>query len=481
MKYLTLFVILPALLSQTAEAEYIFEQAYEQPLSISSPVCLAGGDFNNDGFPDFVATHHCYSSDYLFLFKGNGDCTFDLTATASTYPMGSITMNDFNNDGNLDLLIGEGWVPVGGGTQESDTIHLYEGAGDGTFTELNTLIADNVWVTSGDLNNDGNIDIVISDVGDTDGVVVRLGNGDFTFQPATSYSSTRGILHTVQILGDMNLDGNTDIGVIGTSGWESIVFLYGNGDGTFQPAMPVVDYFTGGPNFCFIVPGDFDEDGVPDFVATCGDIVADADIAYVWDGSQYYDADHFTSSGTWAEVRDFDLDGHLDVALCSCTIGQVFPGYGNGHFPGALNPDSLLLITDGGRGVLSEDFDLDGDQDLIFFGDTSVKCYRNTTIANGCAEESGGTIASELSVRVSPNPFSSSVAIEVSGNSGVDTSIQIFDVSGRLVAELDPVTGEFSFLWDGRSSSGIEVPSGIYAVRCSSENTMSSEVVLKLE
>ncbi len=480
MKYLTLFVILPALLSQTAEADYIFEQAYDQPLSVSSPVCLVGGDFNNDGFPDFVATYHSYSgSDYLFLFKGNGDCTFDLTATGSSYTMGSITMNDFNNDGNLDLLIGEGLVDEN--ILESDTIHVYEGNGDGTFNEIDVLIAENIWVTSGDLNNDGNCDLVTSDVGDTKAVVVRLGNGDFTFQPATSYYISQGIRHTVQILGDMNLDGNTDIGVIGTSGWGNIVFLYGNGDGTFQPATSVVDYFAGGPNFCFIVPGDFDEDGVPDFVATCGDYTAPADIAYVWDGSQYYDADHFTSSGTWTEVRDFDMDGHLDVALSSSSFGTVFPGYGNGHFPGAWNTDSLLLQTDGEHGVLAEDFDLDGDQDLVFFGDTSVKCYRNTTIANGCAEESGNSISSELRVRVSPNPFSSSVAIEVSGNSGIDVSIQIFDVSGRLVTELDPVSGGCSFLWDGKSSSGIEVPSGIYAVRYSMGNTMSSEVVLKLE
>ncbi|MCK5131178.1 MAG: VCBS repeat-containing protein [Candidatus Sabulitectum sp.] len=448
MKYLTLFVILPALLSQTAGADYIFEEAYDQPLSIPSPVCLAGGDFNNDGFPDFVATYHAYpNSNYLFLFKGNGDCTFDLTSIVSTYTMGSMTMNDFNNDGNLDLLIGEGWV--GESTHESDTIHVYEGNGDGTFIEIDILIAENVWVTSGDLNNDGNDDIVIADLdfGGTDIVVVRLGNGDFTFQPATSYSVPQGILHTVQILGDMDLDGNTDIGVINGYGGDGIVFLYGNGDGTFQPAMPVVAFFDGAFNFCFIAPGDFNEDGEPDFVATSGDVIASVDIAYVWDGSQYYDADHFTGAGNWVEVRDFNLDGHLDVALSSDNSGKVFPGYGNGHFPGEWNTDSLLLIADGGNGVLSEDFDLDGDQDLIFFGDTSVECYRNTTITQGCSEESGSTISSELSVRVSPNPFSSSVAIEVSGNSGVDTGIQYSMFQAGLLSSLSLM--QVSFLSSG--------------------------------
>jgi len=120
MKRLALFAVLPALLSQTIRAEFIFEQAYEQILTAGLAVSLDGGDFNNDGFHDFVVTCRNYS--YLLIFPGNGDCTFDLTASGVSYSIGSITVNDFNNDGNVDLLIGEGRRDYLD-PHESDVIH----------------------------------------------------------------------------------------------------------------------------------------------------------------------------------------------------------------------------------------------------------------------------------------------------------------------------------------------------------------------
>ena len=41
---------------------------------------------------------------------------------------------------------------------------------------------------AGDFNGDGRIDLAVADL-DTDDVSVLLGNGDGTFQPATSYAA----------------------------------------------------------------------------------------------------------------------------------------------------------------------------------------------------------------------------------------------------------------------------------------------------
>ena len=479
MKRLALFVILPALLSQTARAEFIFEQAYEQILTAGSTVSLDGGDFNNDGFPDFVVTCCRYYS-YLFIFQGNGDCTFNLTTSVVTYSMGSITVNDFNNDGNVDLLIGEGWRDYLG-YHESDVIHRFEGHGDGSFTELSALTAENIWVTADDLNGDGNDDIVISDIDAYNGeVLVKLGNGDFTFQAITGYDIPGGILHTTQILGDMNLDGNVDIGLINYC--DNITFLYGNGDGTFQSATVVADQHSAAGSYGFIRIGNLNEDGMPDMAATGSMAMSSYDEVLLWDsggGYLYSSVDSICNGGNWIEIEDFNMDGHLDIAVSSFNYGIVLSGYGNGHF--ANGSDSLLLKSAGATyGVLAEDFDLDGDQDLIFVGGASTCCYRNTTLTQGCTGETACGI-SDLTFSVSPNPFSSSVAIEVSGNHSVGASIQIFDVSGRLITELEPVSSEGVYLWDGKSSSGVEVPSGIYAVKCCSGNAVSSSMVLKLE
>jgi hypothetical protein len=64
------------------------------------------------------------------------------------YPLGSITVNDFDNDGYDDLLIGEGYAGGSGGIYHKLLIHMYTGNGDGTFSELDTLHVMNAWISS---------------------------------------------------------------------------------------------------------------------------------------------------------------------------------------------------------------------------------------------------------------------------------------------------------------------------------------------
>ena len=276
-----LFVIFGILAS--AEADDIFELAFESTLATKNWVTsyVEAGDFNNDGFPDIVATCYGYTSgsydvQYMYVFLNNGDFSFtqymDVTLD---FPIGCITVNDFNNDSYDDILIGEGGHTYNHPDVE-DSLHLFQSNGDGTFAEVTTIARRNLWVTSADLNDDGNSDFIVAIPDESsfpvDTVGVYLGNGDFTFQQMNDCVIDKVILHTVQILGDMDLDGYSDIGLITEGG--DIFFLYGNGDGTFQPPVKVVNYFPAGPYKCFIAPGDFDEDSIPDFAATIGGFMA---------------------------------------------------------------------------------------------------------------------------------------------------------------------------------------------------------------
>ena len=492
--YKYLVIIFMIAITTSTQADYIFELASEYEVENESwqAVCLDAGYFNDDAYPDYAVAYYDQSGggeSYLYTFLGNGDCTFDVfTTDMFDYSLGSITVNDFDNDGYDDLLIGEGYTDGGGSTFEGDLIHLFKGNEDGIFTELNTLSEKNFWVTSGDLNNDGDYDYITASKGGLftgDTISVILGNGDFTFQATASYEIDARIIHTVQILGDMNLDGNVDIGVLCSDG--SIQFLYGNGDGTFQPPVQVVSYFPCGPNYCFLDSGDFDEDGIPDFVATCGEIVAGYDVVFLWDVVEYIRSDSLTGIGEWVEVEDFNLDGHLDIAISTIFGTIVYPGYGNGNF--SHDADSLLFLNTEyyTHGMISEDFDLDGDFDLIVseyypYQPAYIRCYQNTTINLGVEEHESGPI-SDLILEVSPNPFSTTVTVSASGFTSNPNELQIFDLSGRLIVEIKPVFNgsETVYQWNGRSETGAELPNGIYSARLSSGDSNTDVMLLKLE
>jgi hypothetical protein len=131
---------------------------------------MVQADYNNDGHIDvFVLRgawfekqgHHPDS-----LLRNNGNGTFDdVTEEAgllSFYPSQTGTWFDFNNDGWIDLFIGNETVPG-----DTNQCQLFRNNGDGTFTECATRFGIDALgliksVHSGDFNNDGWPDLYVS-------------------------------------------------------------------------------------------------------------------------------------------------------------------------------------------------------------------------------------------------------------------------------------------------------------------------------
>ena len=84
-----------------------------------------------------------------------------------------------------------------------------------------------------DLNLDNKMDLAVSFVGDSDsqqgGINIFLGNGDGTFQPATTIALNTRVWDLA--VGDFNGDHKPDIAA--TTGISTSILL-GNGDGAFQ-------------------------------------------------------------------------------------------------------------------------------------------------------------------------------------------------------------------------------------------------------
>ncbi len=130
------------------------------------------------------------------------------------------------------------------------------------------------------------------------------------------------------------------------------------------------------------------------------------------------------------EVEDSNLDGHLDLAFSSGCGTSVYAGLGNGEF----SHDYLFSCGYDPCGLVSEDFDLDEDHDPIISEPDYVRCYRNTTVNLG-VEESESALISNLSLEVFPNPFSTEVTVSTSVLT--TCNLQVFDLSGRLIVEMN--------------------------------------------
>jgi hypothetical protein len=234
-------------------------------------------------------------------------------------------------------------------------------------------------VAVADVSGDGKPDIVVAN---SDTVGVLLGNGDGTFQTAVTYSSGGYEANSVAIA-DVNGDGKPDLLVANlcansncTTG--SVGVLLGNGNGTFQTAVP---YGSGGYEASSVAIADVNGDGKPDLLVTdrcasgseCNNGLVGVLLGN-GDGT-FQSAVTYNSGGAGpgtVAVGDVNGDGKLDLAVANCDptncggggaapIG-VLLGNGDGTFQAAVT------YASGGNEAFSvavADVNGDGKPDLL--------------------------------------------------------------------------------------------------------------------
>jgi hypothetical protein len=179
-------------------------------LTILAPAAAAG-DFDKNGTQDIAGL--CGSGVCILSNDGTGVLTLAHTYSGS----GSvISTADVNGDGNLDLVL-SGEVLLGNG--------------DGTFQSPITYSQAGPNLALADFNNDHKLDIVIAAADEE--LAVLLGNGDGTFgSPVYYFDGGTNPTGAYLSVGDFNGDGNIDIAASpygGENGLET-AFLLGNGD-----------------------------------------------------------------------------------------------------------------------------------------------------------------------------------------------------------------------------------------------------------
>jgi hypothetical protein len=335
----------------------------------AGPQAVVAADFNNDGRLDLATANPAPGTVSVLLGDGRGGFGAAIDSILGSVvgaTQASFTVADFDNDGKLDLAalasytneFGEyyGWVSV------------LLGNGDGSF-RAPTLTAGNLAVAAGDFNNDGNSDLVVSEVDFAIGEVgtgVRVlpgdGRGGFTWTPGATLIGL-GQYPTVIAVADLNRDGNLDAVTAaplwdGQFGSGSFVLL-GNGDGTFR-----YDFFefSGGFNDQGgVAVGDLTGDGIPDLITADwsvyvmvgrGDGTFDNSLSYAANGNMH----------TAVAVADFDGDGRLDTVTCDGDTGTVSELLGNGV--GTLTYAGAYAVGSSPTAIAVGDFNDDGRPDV---------------------------------------------------------------------------------------------------------------------
>jgi hypothetical protein len=165
------------------------------------------------------------------------------------------TLGDINGDGKPDLITS---------LYSTNSVSVQLGNGDGTFQAATTLL-----IAAGfgpaechlaSLRGNGTLDLIVGSF-NTNEIAVLLGNGNGTFQSPTFYTiGSAANTPTSLTTGDFNHDGNLDVAVANT-GDNTVSILLGNGSGLLTLQTPAISV---GHEPEAIRAGDFNDDGYSD-------------------------------------------------------------------------------------------------------------------------------------------------------------------------------------------------------------------------
>jgi len=173
---------------------------------------IAWGDFDDDGFLDFAVGRDGHNQ----IWRNNRDNTFSLFwEDTNSYHTHAIAWADYDKDGDLDLAVGNFGVLHGPGEPNV----LYENVetdGVRTFVTRHALGDEAFHTTSldwGDYDNDGDLDLAIGNYGEKDQIYINSNSAPGLPQFFWLWSSDEALQTTGIAWGDKDNDGDLDLAV----------------------------------------------------------------------------------------------------------------------------------------------------------------------------------------------------------------------------------------------------------------------------
>lgn len=328
---------------------------------------IAWGDYDNDGFDDlYVAEYDMGKGSFLYHNNGDGSFTKETSGIITTDGGSSIagTWGDYNNDGHLDLFVANNTGALNA---------LYKNTGGGNFSKITSGDIANYsgychgasWV---DYNNDGYLDLFVTDYMPTKFNVLYKNNGDETFTAVTNSALVQEAKNSIGATwADYDNDGDMDVFVPATNGQSNS--LYRNDGADVFTKMTSIGITADNANSVGCSWGDYDNDKDLDLFVTNTsgqdnffyENNGDGTFTEITSGIIVNDGGH-SSSSNWV---DFDNDGDMDLYVCNDQSDKNTMYINNGD--GTFSKPETPLSEDLGNSYSQawSDYDNDGDLDVL--------------------------------------------------------------------------------------------------------------------
>lgn len=410
--------------------------------SVQCSYKVVATDLNGDGYADLATTcgSGSYSNGYgVSVLLNNGGGVFSNQYNYAKQSSGyyqSITVADFNGDGQADIATGIAYGNI-------PSISILLGNGDGSLQSPKNYLGPSPYnptdIIAADLNGDARPDLAVAS--DSARVSVLLDYSAVGFLSGGNYSTggpSDGIVAT-----DLDGDGKLDLATANFYGDNAVSVLLGNGDGTFKPNVGYP-----GTKASSLVAADFNGDHHPDIVTVNG--FDNTFTVFTGDGKGglttpknprgVYKAG---TSPIQDIVADLNGDGRLDIATLNGegTV-SILNGKGNGAFAAqaryrifGTNPFEVYSFTAG-------DLNRDGRPDLVAVGKLFNAIDFSGAVSVLLAKKGGGY---QAGVDSPLGMIPSAVAVaDLNGDSKLDLAIAGDGANQKQISVL-PGNGDGTF------------------------------------
>ena len=382
-------------------------------------------DLDQDGDIDILAASRDDNTVGWFRNNGNGTFSNRIAITTDAFVAMSVYAADFDGDNDLDVV---------SASRDDDKIAWYEnldGSGlFGTQQIISSAALRAFAVYAADLDGDGDQDIVsASELDDKIAWYENLdGNGTFSTQQIISTEVNSA--HDVHA-GDLDGDGDFDI-IAASSADDAIVWFENvDGGGTFGPANEVTDAARFAQD---VYAADIDQDGDLDLLSAS---INDSKVAWYpnIDGKGTFGPQVVISTSasgaTSVFVANLDGDEDLDVLSSSMFDNKIawyesFLGKGRVRFSfmNEISVDGQLFAP---HSVHAADLDGDNDPDIISasLNDDKVSWYKNNNGVIGRQQVISGAADGARDVHTAD--LDGDGDLDILSASGFDNSIKWYE------------------------------------------------------